>query len=70
LRIARREWVEAATILILPTLLLDPLSSAFFATVFPAADPRGGGVFGGWMLACCGGAIVGVWLDRWRAKSA
>jgi hypothetical protein len=46
----------------LPTLLLDPFSSAFFPAVFPNMDPSMAGVFGGWMLCCCAGAFVGVGL--------
>jgi hypothetical protein len=46
----------------LPTLLLDPFSSAFFSSVFPNMDPSMAGVFGGWMLCCCAGAFVGVGL--------
>jgi Family of unknown function (DUF5367) len=55
---------QGAALLILPTLLLDPFSSAFFATVFPNLDPAGAGVFGGWILICCAGAVVGVWLSK------
>ena len=31
-------WPKAATLLILPTLTLDPLSCAFFTSVFPNLD--------------------------------
>ena len=55
-------WPAAATLLMLPTLILDPFSSAFFRTVFPNVDPSAAGVFGGWMLIFCAGAVVGVWL--------
>ena len=54
-------WPRAATLLILPTLILDPFSCAFFATLFPNLDPGAAGVFGGWMLICCGGGVAGVW---------
>ncbi len=54
-------WPKAATLLILPTLVLDPFSCAFFSTVFPNLDPAAAGVFGGWMLICCGGGVAGVW---------
>jgi hypothetical protein len=69
-RIAGGSPVEAATLIMLPTLVLDPLSSAFFGRVFPNADPRTAGVFGGWMLISCAGAVVGVWLARWRREPA
>ncbi len=61
LGLARDLWPQAATLLILPTLLLDPLSCAFFTTIFPNIDPAAAGAFGGWMLICCGGGVAGVW---------
>jgi hypothetical protein len=60
----RESWFKATAALILPTLLLDPFSCVFFAKVFPNVDPAAVGVFGGWMLICCGGAVAGVWLRR------
>jgi hypothetical protein len=66
-RICRRlgfqkdQWPRAATLLILPTLVLDPFSCAFFSSMFPNLDPAAAGAFGGWMLICCGGGIAGVW---------
>jgi hypothetical protein len=56
------EWLCGATALLLPTLLLDPFSSAFFPVVFPNMSPQVAGVFGGWMLWCCAGALLGVSL--------
>jgi hypothetical protein len=56
------QWFGAVLSLWLPTLLLDPFSSAFFPFVFPNMDPSMAGVFGGWMLCCCAGAFVGVGL--------
>ena len=56
-------WPQAATLLALPTLLLDPFSSAFFASVFPNVDSAAAGVFGGWMLICCAGAMAGAWFN-------
>jgi len=46
--------------LALPTLLLDPFSSVFFPVVFPNMSPQVAGVFGGWMLWCCAGALIGA----------
>jgi uncharacterized protein DUF5367 len=61
----RQEQLFGAVVsLWLPTLLLDPFSSAFFPVVFPNMDPSLAGVFGGWMLCCCAGAFVGVGLQR------
>src|SRR5215472_13061645 len=53
-------WPAAAVSLALPTLLLDPFSSAFFPRVFPNIAPELAGVFGGWMLCCCAGALLGA----------
>ena len=49
-----------AIALVLPTLLLDAFSSAFFPVVFPNMAPQVAGVFGGWMLWCCAGALIGA----------
>ena len=56
----REDWPMGAISLALPTLLLDPFSSAFFPTVFPNMVPEMAGVFGGWMLCCCCGALTGA----------
>lgn len=64
LKLEKDAWFRAVTLLILPTLMLDPFSCVFFASVFPNLDADAAGVFGGWMLACCGGAVAGVWIER------
>lgn len=56
------QWPAGAVSIALPTLLLDPFSSAFFPVVFPNMAPEVAGVFGGWMLWCCAGAMVGATL--------
>ena len=61
LGLQRDLWPKAATLLILPTLILDPFSCAFFTAMFPNLDPAAAGAFGGWMLICCGGGVAGVW---------
>jgi hypothetical protein len=63
-RLPREEWLDGALSIVLPTLLLDPFSSAFFPVVFPNMAPEVAGVFGGWMLWCCAGAFVGVSARR------
>src|SRR5262249_12964375 len=68
-QLPRNEWVGGAVALALPTLLLDPFSSAFFPQTFPNIAPEMAGVFGGWMLVCCAGALVGV-LPWRRSTSA
>src|SRR5579863_1070471 len=55
-------WLRGAFWVALPTLLLDPFSSAFFPVVFPNMSPEVAGVFGGWMLFCCAGALVGAMI--------
>ena len=54
------QWLAGALSVALPTLLLDPFSSAFFPVVFPNIAPEMAGVFGGWMLWCCAGALLGA----------
>ena len=60
----KEEWPAGAIALALPTLLLDPFSSAFFPAIFPNMAPEVAGVFGGWMLWCCAGALLGATLGR------
>jgi hypothetical protein len=60
-----RDWqLNAAALLALPTLLLDPFSCLFFTALFPNVDPAAAGLFGGWMLICCGGALAGAFVRR------
>jgi hypothetical protein len=54
------QWLRGAVSLALPSLFLDPFSSAFFPVVFPNMAPAVAGVFGGWVLWCCAGALVGA----------
>jgi Family of unknown function (DUF5367) len=63
-RLAREQWPAGAISIALPTLLFDPFSSAFFPAVFPNIPPDAAGLFGGWMLFCCAGALVGATLRR------
>jgi Family of unknown function (DUF5367) len=59
-------WPVSAISIALPTLLLDPFSSAFFPEVFPNMSPEVAGIFGGWMLWCCAGALVGATIRPGR----
>jgi len=63
-RALRVDAVEGVTLLALPTLILDPFSCLFFASLFPNAAASAAGIFGGWMLICCGGAVAGAWAGR------
>jgi hypothetical protein len=60
LKLPKGDWPKAVTLLALPTLVLD----AFTALYLAQAQPAVAGAFGGWMLICCGGAVVGSWLRR------
>lgn len=64
LRLPRDQWLAGAVSALLPTLLLDPFSSAFFPLVFPNMAPEAAGPFGGWMLWCCAAGIMGVVAGR------
>jgi len=59
-KLQRSDWPAGAISVMLPTLLLDPFSSAFFPVVFPNFAPDAAGLFGGWMLISCAGALIGV----------
>jgi hypothetical protein len=60
----REDRIAGAVSIALPTLLLDPFSSAFFPAVFPNMAPEVAGVFGGWMLICCAGALMGALREK------
>jgi hypothetical protein len=62
----RDQWLGGAVSVALPTLLLDPFSCAFFPKVFPNMAPEVAGVFGGWVLWCCAGAVIGAIIPPWR----
>ena len=64
LHVPLEAWPAGAISLALPTLLLDPFSSAFFADVFPNIPASAAGIFGGWMLCCCAGALAGAIFFR------
>ncbi len=64
LDLPREEWPAGAISLLLATLLLDPFSSAFFPAVFPNITPEAAGLFGGWMIVCCAGGLVGAIVRR------
>ena len=54
-------WPVAATLLILPTLVLDSVACVLFTAIYPNLDPAVAGAFGGWMLICCAGGVAGAW---------
>jgi hypothetical protein len=64
LNLQKEQWPAAVSLLVFPTLLLDPFSCVFFRAIFPNIDPGAAGVFGGWMLIFCAGAVAAVWVRR------
>jgi hypothetical protein len=60
----REQWPAAAILLVTPSLVLDTLSSAFFSIVYPNIPEQAAGLFGGWILCCCAGALLGVNFAR------
>ena len=60
----RDKWPAAGIFIVMPTLVLDAFSSAFFSFVYPNLPEQAAGLFGGWMLWCCAGALLGVNLGR------
>jgi len=60
----RADWPAAGIFLVMPTLVLDTLSTVFFPIVYPNIPREAAGLFGGWMLCCCAGALLGVNLAR------
>jgi len=55
-----RGRLRAGVALFLPTLVLDALAAAFFPEAYPNFRPAAAGIFGGWMLVCCGGGLAGL----------
>jgi hypothetical protein len=62
--VSREQWPAAGIFLVAPTLVLDAFSSAFFPLFYPNMTPQAAGLFGGWMLCCCAGALIGVNFAR------
>lgn len=65
-RLPRDQWIGGAVSVALPTLLFDPFSCVFFPVVYPNMAPEVAGVFGGWVLWCCAGAVLGAIIPAWR----
>jgi len=62
--IARDLWPAAGISIVAPTLLLDPFSTLFFASVFPNMPSDAAPLFAAWMLWCCAGGLAGAVLKR------
>ena len=52
--------LRAGVALFLPTLVLDAFAAAFFPAAYPNFPAASAGIFGGWMLICCGGGLAGL----------
>jgi hypothetical protein len=52
MRIAREDYAVGAIALVAPGMLLDTISTIWFARVFPNIAPDGAALFGGWLLFC------------------
>ena len=52
MRVAREEYALGAIALVAPGMLLDTISTIWFAQVFPNIKPEAAGLFGGWLLFC------------------
>jgi hypothetical protein len=64
LRIPKESWPAATTLIILPTLLLDPFTTAFFSATFPNLPADAAPTFGGLMLINSAGAVLAGWIRR------
>jgi hypothetical protein len=62
LGLPRERWPAAVTLFILPTLVLDAFTAAFFPAVFPNLSPAAAPTFGGLMLISAAGAVVSAWV--------
>ena len=58
--VAREQWPSAGIYFALPSLVLDTFGSAFFSVIYPNIPEQAAGLFGGWILWCCAGALLGV----------
>jgi hypothetical protein len=47
-----RDYAAGAIVLVAPGMLLDTISTIWFAQVFPNIAPEAAGLFGGWLLFC------------------
>jgi len=56
----REQWPAAGISLVTPTMVLDTFGTAFFPLFYPNIPPQAARLFGGWMLWCCAGALLGV----------
>ena len=60
----REDWPASGIFLVMPSLVLDTFSTVFFPLVYPNIPEQAAGLFGGWILWCCAGVLVGVNFAR------
>jgi Family of unknown function (DUF5367) len=59
------DYARGAIVLVAPGMLLDTISTACFARVFPNIPANAAGLFGGWLLFCNVVALVSA-ASAWR----
>jgi hypothetical protein len=69
LRIAREDYALGAIALVAPGMLLDTISTIWFAQVFPNIKADAAGLFGGWLLFCNVIALLSAASTRRGADS-
>jgi len=52
MRVVPADYALGAIVLVAPGMLLDTISTIWFAQVFPNIRPEAAGLFGGWLLFC------------------
>jgi hypothetical protein len=62
MRITRALWFRSAALLMLPSLILDAFTQLAFSRAYPNMGESAAGLFGGLILMCCAGALIGVWV--------
>jgi hypothetical protein len=58
------QWPLASVVLLTPTFVLDTLSTILFPIFYPNIDQHAAGLYGGWIIWCIGGALLGVTVKR------
>lgn len=64
LGLPRDQYARGAIALVAPGMMLDSLSTIWFADVFPNIGPEAAGLFGGWLLLCNVCALLGAATAR------
>ncbi len=62
--VPREHWPLAGILLTIPTMVLDTFSTAFFPAFYPNIPRGAAALYGGWIIWCLLGALVGVSIKR------